>query len=245
MRQLYGRPQSGHSGSGRGHGGRVGGSSSDGKGKEVSVSTIVRCAVTGLFVATGLCSAPGTLFAEISETAKTVPAEVPLGFTPDGDVLIHTASGFRFPAQVAGFTRMKEGGSDPSGEYIAIGYERQLGRDDKIIVRIAIVHLVDMTAAEHYIIMKPVAMSHFFAASVVSETTFSIEGQPDIPGYRGVFAGERDGNPWRFSLTTVDFGYWDGRLASAYPAERACDAESALDGLLAAFRWQRPITPVG
>ncbi|MDF0543892.1 hypothetical protein PX699_16185 [Sphingobium sp. H39-3-25] len=210
----------------------------------MSVSTIARCAMTGLFAAVGLCGVPGALLAQIPETARTVPAEVPLGFTPDGDVLIHTASGFRFPAQVAGFTRMKERGSDPSGEYIAIGYERQLGRDDKIIVRIAIVHLVDMTAAEHYTIMKPVAMSHFSAVSVVSETKFSIGGQQHIPGYRGVFAGERDGHPWRFNLTTVDFGYWDGRLASAYPAVRASDAESALDGLLSAFRWQRPVTPV-
>lgn len=138
---------------------------------------------------------------------------------------------------------MKESGSDLSGEYVAIGYERQLGRDDKIIVRIAIVHLVDMTAAEHYTIMKPFAMSHFSAASVVSETKFSVGGQPDLSGYRGVFAGERDGQPWRFSLTTVDFGYWDGRLASAYPAAQASEAESSLDGLLSAFRWQRPVTP--
>ncbi|AVA16206.1 hypothetical protein KRR38_35525 [Novosphingobium sp. G106] len=158
--------------------------------------------------------------------------------------MIHTASGFRFPAQVAGFTRMKERGSDPSGEYVAIGYERQIGQDDQIIVRIAIVHLVDMTAAEHYTIMKSVAMSHFSAVSVLSETRFSIGGQPDIPGYRGVFAGERGDHSWRFSLTTVDFGFWDGRLASAYPAGRAREAESALDGLLSAFRWQRPVTRV-
>lgn len=209
----------------------------------MSVSTIGRCAITGLFAAAGLCSVPGALLAQIPETVRTTPAEVPLGFTPDGDVLIHTASGFRFPARVAGFTRMKERGSDPSGEYVAIGYEKQLSGDDQIIVRIAIVHLADMTAADHYTIMKPGAMSHFSAVSVVSESKFSIGGQPDISGYRGVFAGERDGHPWRFSLTTVDFGYWDGRLASAYPAGQASEAESALNGLLSAFRWQRPTTP--
>lgn len=127
------------------------------------------------FMIAGLSISAAAAWAQSPE-APAPQAEIPPGFTRDGDVFVHAASGFRFPAHVAGFTRLNERGSDPSGEYVAIGYERALGPDDAIIVRIAVVHLIGMTAADHYKIMKPVAMSHFSAVSVLSESAFTVPG---------------------------------------------------------------------
>lgn len=196
------------------------------------------CAIVALTV---LAPGADAIVAQESSTAVDVPSGFALD--SDGSTLIHIASGFRFPAEVGGFTRLNERGSDPSGEYVAIGYERKLGGDDPIVVRIAVVHIEDMTALDHYTIMKPVAMSYFSVVSVLSEKAFSVSGLGNVAGYRGIFAGKREGRAWRFSLTTVDFGYWDGRLASAYPASRSGEAERDLGPLLSAFRWQRPIDP--
>jgi hypothetical protein len=183
--------------------------------------------------------------AAIAAPGASISVAVPAGFAldADGSTLVHMTSGFRFPGQVGGFTRLDEHASDPSGEYVAIGYERRLAKVDPIVVRIALVHIVGMTAADHYTIMKPVAMSYFSAVSVLSEGSFSVPAQPDAPAYRGIFTGAREGRPWRFSLTTVDFGYWGARLVSAYPASRSSEAERDLGPLLSAFRWQRPDPP--
>src|SRR5690606_20888077 len=59
----------------------------------------------------------------------------------------------------------------------------------------------------------------------------------------GTFSGLRDGQPWHFSLTTVDYGYWSGRMTAAYPESQADEAEKHLDALLARIRLQRPKAP--
>src|SRR3546814_15149828 len=88
VRKLHGRPQSGRSGSDRVRGDTVGRDTSHRKGEDVSVSTIARCAVLGIFTV-GLCSVPGALIALIPETATTIPPAVPLRFTPAPDFLSH------------------------------------------------------------------------------------------------------------------------------------------------------------
>src|SRR3546814_4705983 len=78
--------------------------------------------------------------------AETAQAEIPDGFSleSDGTTLVHVASGLRFPAEFAGYTRLRERAFDPGGEYIAVGYDRPPGTgSDRIVVRIAVVHLED------------------------------------------------------------------------------------------------------
>lgn len=179
--------------------------------------------------------------------AKQAPAaEIPHGFTldSDGTTLVHDASGLRFPAEFAGFTRLRERAFDPGGEYIAIGYDKALGSgEDRIVVRIAVVNIEDMSARDHYSIMRQAVMSHFSAPTLLSEGPATIPTQPDLDAYRGIFTGTRDGQPWHFSLTTVDYGYWSGRMTAAYPESQAAAAEESLGKLLAEVRLQKPKAP--
>lgn len=196
--------------------------------------------------ALGLLLASPTLASTPAPTATTATAEIPDGFVlaPDTTTLVHLASGLRFPAEFAGFKRLRERAFDPSGEYIAVGYDRPLGSGaDRIVVRIAVVHIDDMSAHDHFSIMRQRTMSHFSAPTLLSEGPTRIPNRPRLDAYRGMFSGLRDGEPWHFSLTTVDYGYWSGRMTAAYPESQAGEAEKHLDTLLARIRLQRPKAP--
>ncbi|AGH51978.1 hypothetical protein G432_21490 (plasmid) [Sphingomonas sp. MM-1] len=158
--------------------------------------------------------------------------------------MVHVASGLRFPTEFAGFTRMRERAFDPGGEYIAVGYDRPLGTgSDRIVVRIAVVHIEDMSAHDHYEIMRQSTMSHFSAPTLLSQGPTKIPNQRRLDAYRGTFTGARDNQPWLFSLTTVNYGYWSGRMTAAYPENQAAEAQKQLGTLLAAIRLQQPKPP--
>lgn len=192
-----------------------------------------------------LLTTPAIAAEQLPVTAATA-AEIPDGFAlaSDGTTLVHVASGLRFPAEFAGFTRLRERAFDPGGEYIAVGYDRPLGAGtDRIVVRIAVVHIADMSARAHYEIMQQATMSHFSAPALLSQGVTKIPNQRRLDAYRGTFTGMRDGQPWHFSLTTVDYGYWSGRMTAAYPESHASEAERHLGTLLAEVRLQRPKRP--
>ncbi|MFK4874560.1 hypothetical protein [Novosphingobium sp. ZW T3_23] len=188
----------------------------------------------------------------VPPAASEAAGEVPEGFTldRDGTTLIHTASGLRFPAEFEGFKRLKERTFDPSGEYVAIGYDRPLGAGsdaasskNRIVVRMAIVHIDEMPARDHYMIMRQAAMAHFAAPSIVSEGPARIPTNPRLDAYRGTFSGYSDNQPWLFSLTTVNYGYWSGRMTAAYPKAQSAEAEKYLGLLLGEVRSQKPKAP--
>lgn len=196
--------------------------------------------------AIGLLLASPALASAQTPAIETAPQEIPDGFilAQDGTTLVHVASGLRFPAEFAGFKRLRERAFDPSGEYIAAGYDRPLGSgSDRIVVRIAVVHIDDMSAHDHFSIMRQRTMSYFSAPTLLSEGPTTIPTQPHLDAYRGTFSGLRDGQPWHFSLTTVDYGYWSGRMTAAYPESLAVEAEKNLGTLLAEVRLQRPRAP--
>jgi hypothetical protein len=95
-------------------------------------------------------------------------------------------------------------------------------------------HARRSTAAEHYAAMKPQAQRYFSAVSVLSEKA-SRPRADAAAAFRGTFSGSRNGAPWEFSLTTIDFGSWGARVVTAYPKAVASQARSALDGFIAAF----------
>ncbi|MGH6745408.1 hypothetical protein [Novosphingobium sp.] len=182
----------------------------------------------------------------VSPMAAVPSVDVPEGFTlaADGTTLVHTASGLRFPAEFQGFKRLSEKAYDPSGEYVAIGYDRQIGSgSDKIAVRMAILHIDDMSARDHYMIMRQAAMAHFAAPAIVSEGPTKIPTNRKLDAYRGTFSGYRDNQPWLFSLTTVNYGYWSGRMTAAFPKSQSAEAEKYLGLLLGEVRSQKPMTP--
>lgn len=209
----------------------------------MSQSSLVSIALLGLLLASPSSAEVPLPTPPPSEAAS---AALPDGFVlaPDGTTLIHAASGLRFPAEFEGYTRLRERGLDPSGDYIAIGYDRPLGEEQgRIVVRMAVVHIDDMPARDHYLIMRQATMSHFSAPLIVSEGPTTIPTNPGLQAYRGTFRGYRDGKPWRFSLTTVNYGYWSGRMTAAYPESEAEEAEKYLGILLAAIRAQQPEAP--
>ncbi|WP_395397147.1 hypothetical protein WBP07_31230 [Novosphingobium sp. BL-8A] len=190
-----------------------------------------------------LLAAPVGVLAPGIAMAQPASGEVPEGFSfaPDGTTLIHVASGLRFPARFKGFTRLKEQATDPSGQYVAISYDHPLkGGKDHLLVRFAVVQIEDMSARDHYVIMRQAAMSHFSAPSVAAEGPVKIPNNPSLDAYRGTFNGFRDNQPWRFSLTTVNYGRWSGRMTAAYPQADAAEAEQHLAVLLAEVRSQTP-----
>ncbi len=207
---------------------------------------MIRLSALPLLAALGLLPASPALASAPAPSVETASVEIPDGFilAQDGTTLVHTASGLRFPMEFAGFKRLRERALDPGGEYIAIGYNRPLGSgSDSIVVRIAVVHIEEMSARDHFSIMQQRAISYFSAPSLLSEGPTKIPTQPRLDAYRGTFSGLRDGQPWLFSLTTVDYGYWSGRMTAAYPESRAAEAEKHLAALLAGIRLQRPKAP--
>ncbi|MDF2640199.1 MAG: hypothetical protein K0R64_3183 [Novosphingobium lindaniclasticum] len=192
-----------------------------------------------------LCSGVA-LSAEAQAPSAAASSEVPEGFSlePDGTTLRHDASGLRFPIEFDGFKRLNERTYDPSGEYVAIGYDRPLGSGKgRIVVRMAVVHIDGMPARDHYMIMRQAAMAHFAAPSIVSEGRARIPHNRRLDAYRGTFSGYRDNQPWLFSLTTVNYGYWSGRMTAAFPASQSAEAEKHLGVLLGEVRAQKPRAP--
>lgn len=153
--------------------------------------------------------------------------------------IIHKESEFVFPASIAGFHRKCEMTTDFSGNNFEIGYLRDF-EDHEIEVKITIVHLEQLNAKDHYLIAKPDLLSQYSSPAVVSEGDYFVSGRPDIVAYQGIFDGDKDGVPWHFSLTALDYGYWDARLTASYPQEIDAGAQAAIMELITAFQWQTP-----
>jgi hypothetical protein len=176
--------------------------------------------------------------------AQTVPvaaeATAPAGFRLDSDgTLVHEGSGARFPRTLAGFTRVAEQGYDPSGQYVSVEYRSPV-RGSTIVARISLVHIEQMSAKEHYTIMKWLARGYFDESTPLSEGPVALPDMPKDAVWRGRFRGVREGVPFEFSLTTVDLGYWGARVATAYPEADQGEAEQRLDTLISGLRALAP-----
>ncbi|WP_430417873.1 hypothetical protein [Parasphingorhabdus sp.] len=185
-----------------------------------------------------------TLFLASSPAeAECVIGSAPLfdPFAPykDQGSIIHKDSGFVFPASVAGFRRQCEMTTDFSGNNFEIGYVRDY-QDHEIEIKIAIVHLAELNAEDHYKITRPDILSHYSNPAAVSEGDYFVSGRPDIAAYQGIFDGDKRGVPWHFSVTAMDYGYWDARLIASYPQEIDSAAQEAIMELIKAFQWQTP-----
>ncbi|SIN60778.1 hypothetical protein SAMN02745824_0740 [Parasphingorhabdus marina DSM 22363] len=163
----------------------------------------------------------------------------PLKFDSSSYEIVHKDSGFAFPSLVAGFRRECEMTADFSGNNFEIGYVKEI--EGQIVdIKIAVVHLEDLDAKNHYLIVKPDLLSHYSSASIMSEGDYFVSGRPDLEAFQGIFDGEKDKTPWHFSLTAIDYGYWDARLIASYPQHIDEPAQEALMELIKAFQWQTP-----
>ena len=182
-------------------------------------------------------------------TSSPAAAECVIGSAPLFDpfapykepgAIIHKDSGFIFPAAIAGFRRQCEMTTDFTGNNFEIGYLRDF-EDHEIEIKITVIHLEQLNAEDHYKIVKPELMSRYSSAAVVSEGDYFVSGRPDIAAYQGIFDGDNVGVPWHFSVTALDYGYWDARLMASYPQEVDAAAQRAIMELITAFQWQTPV----
>lgn len=153
----------------------------------------------------------------------------------DGTTLIHKASGMPFPDDLAGFRRTGEAVFGVGGEYVGVRYVRPLRRGAQVELRIAVVHILNMTPREHYVIWKPMALRGVSNVRQVAEGPYS---RPDAgaPGYRGLFQGSVGGRPMAIGLWAFDRGYWDLRVRASFPLGQRREAEQAIGIFVSQFR---------
>lgn len=186
--------------------------------------------------------------AALTLASAPVAAECVIGSAPLFDpfapykepgAIIHKDSGFVFPAAIAGFRRECEMTTDFSGNNFEVGYLRDID-DHQIEIKIVVIHLEQLNAEDHYTIVKPDLLVRYANATVLSEGDYYVSGRPDIGAYQGIFDGENASVPWHFSVTALDYGYWDARLTASYPQEIDAEAQAAIRSLITAFQWQTP-----
>lgn len=181
---------------------------------------------------------------------STAPAsaekrEAGRGFTLTKDgTLIHRASHTQFPLVLAGFTRVRANAYDAKGHDIAISY-RQTIAGKPVVARIALIHMVGMTAKEHVLGLRPV-VGNYFSDLKLKDVRPQAEGPVELAGmkpgsaYQARLRARVGGAPYEVSLTAVDFGYWDARVTAGYPRAVAGISQARITELIAALRRTGP-----
>lgn len=181
----------------------------------------------------------------------TAPAMARVKFTaPEGfklqkdGTLVHEKSGTHFPIVYQGFGRTNNFAYDQSGKNISVVYTAQL-RGQMAEVRIALVHILMMTAHEHFAALSPTVGSyfqdmHFSRVKPIEDGALQVPGLAADAAWQGRFRATRGGQPYLLSLTTVSFGYWSARITAAYPASQAADAQARITALIGEIRETGP-----
>ena len=161
-------------------------------------------------------------------------AEEAFTTTADGAMLVHRESGVKFPGRIAGFERVGERAFDAEGEYVGVAYRATLADGSPVSLRIAIVHIEDLTPKEHYIIIKPVVLRGLMDVKTVSEGDYN-RPQKGADGYLGMFEAKDQGAPVGIALWTFDRGDWDLRGRVEFPLGRQAEAQAAVDAFIDSF----------
>jgi hypothetical protein len=189
-------------------------------------------------LAFSVCGLAGLADAKASDTP---------GFEAKKDgTLVHRASHYRFPLQLAGFTRDAVVPFDVKGHDVAVTYQKTVD-GNPVIARIALIHIIAMTPKEHFLGLKG-TVGHFFKEKFTNiaqrgEGPFTPPGASPSSGYQGRFSVNLDGTPYELSLSTVKLGYWDSRLTAAYPAAVAPQAQQEILSLATALQAGSPKAP--
>lgn len=149
-------------------------------------------------------------------------------------MLTHVESGARFPQTVAGFERTGQAAFDGSGEYVGVGYRRTLADGSPISLKIAIAHIIGMTAKEHFIIAKPMMLQGLSAVQIVSEGPY-VRADKSVDGYIGIFKARDGARKIGIGLWAFDRGYWDVRGRVEFPQGKRKEAQAAVDAFVDAF----------
>ncbi|HEX7856456.1 MAG TPA: hypothetical protein VF503_22505 [Sphingobium sp.] len=169
--------------------------------------------------------------------AVPVSAEAPpkaFSLAKDGHTLIHQESGTKLPETLAGFRRVGEKAFDGSGQYVGVAYADTLPGGGKVSLTLAIVHIKDMTAQQHFIIAKPMVLKGLGDVKTVSEGPYDRPGK-GADGYLGLYDAQAGGKPVSVGLWTIDRGYWALRGRAEFPQDKRAEAQAAIDRFVDAF----------
>lgn len=197
-----------------------------------------------------LIAAATMLAAPLALTVAAPAVAKPKFTAPDGfklqkdGTLIHEKSGTHFPLVYEGFARTTNYAFEPGGKNISVVYNASM-KGQPAEVRIALVHVLMMTAHEHFAGLSPVVGTYFQSMKFPKVTTIE-DGELTVPGldagkaWQGRFKAMRGRQPYLLSMTTVDLGYWSARITAAYPASQAADAQDRITKLIGEIRETGP-----
>ena len=157
--------------------------------------------------------------------AQTIARKDAFVASPDG-ALVHSGSGLRFPKEIAGFRLVGNAVFDLSGEYVGIRYVNALAKDARLEMRVAVVHISQMTPKEHFTIMKPLGLRDLTDVRKIAEGPYERDGAAS--GYRGLYTAATNGRPTMVGLWAFDRGYWDLRARAEFPTAYRTKAEKAV-----------------
>ena len=174
----------------------------------------------------------------------------PEGFTlKQNGELIHNKSETRFPLVYEGFARTNNFGFDADGKNIAVVYKYTTPAKQVVEVRIALVHILMMSAHEHFAALAPIMKNYFpdlglRGVTHESDGAIAVKGMKDGSAWQGRFQAVRSPRvPYVMSLTTVDLGYWSARIIAAYPEALKTDAQARIAGLIDKINEHGPQHP--
>lgn len=181
----------------------------------------------------------------LAPVAHAASFKAPTGFHLEKDgTLIHEKSRTRFPLTFEGFARTSNYAFDPGGKNVAVVYTYSVGQQ-MVEARIALVHILMMSAHEHYAGLSPVIGTYFqdmafTGVRPIGDGALQLPGMAPDAAWQGRFRAMRKRQPYLLSLTTVDFGYWSARVTAAYPQARAAEAQARIVRLIAQIQATGP-----
>lgn len=198
---------------------------------------------TAMAMVAGIVLGAGTPAAARPDAAANFTAPAGFRLAKDG-TLIHEKSKTRFPLLFEGFARTNNYAFDPGGKNVAVVYTYSVG-PQMVEARIALVHILMMSAHEHYAALSPAVGGYFqdmafTGVRPIGDGAVSLPGLAPDAAWQGRFRALRKGQPYLLSLTTVDFGYWSARITAAYPQARAAEAQARIVRLIAQINKTGP-----
>lgn len=156
--------------------------------------------------------------------------------------LVHSATGFVFPAQAKGFVRQNHDFGQPDGEYVTARYEKRLPRGTAAKVRVNLVHIEDMTPQQHFIIRKTDLLADRTVVKTVEEGPYHIERPAKLDGWHGIFLTDAAAQPGQRdmrSLWTFYVNGWSIRIVAEYPPANNSAVRASIRQFLNALDWSK------
>jgi hypothetical protein len=143
---------------------------------------------------------------------------------------------FSFPATAGGFTRRNDTETELTGIFARANYVKAIGKQD-VLVRIAIIHLLEMSPKEHFAIRRANLTNQIADVRPSGEGEYRMRGLPKGAGYFGRFDSGSAEDRMAYGIWTFDYGAWDIFIRADYPKNNRNKAEAEIRKLLENLDW--------